>query len=533
FDAVVDLMAKFESAYRYIKPPIPIKIGNGARWFRPIYNRTGYIRRSHALMNEAEYNWRLIRLVHKELFNRPLTLSLDANDFKEIKAYTEFENYVLLMPGVTASAVAWQDHQWINLADRLASDPNLDIVIMIGPAEQETAKLYYEAFQNTSNVHVRSFSEIPEVLGALQGAKFYVGPSTGITHLASALRVPGVALYPIVRSMHPRRWMPFHSSLQVIPMTEELTADKVYSLLTSESLNPGFEENREKISAFIICFNEENNIRAALESIKWCDEIIIVDSGSTDRTLEICREYNAKIYQRAWPGHSAQKLFALGKCSNPWALNIDADEEVSLELRSEIVKILADQKNHPSEIRGYLIPRVVHFLDRWWDKGGWHPEYRLRLFQPQVTSWGGIDPHEKAFINGKTGKLRGHLYHYTYETIEDQIKTLNNHSSISAKSMSRTGRRSCLVNLIFNPLVRFLIFYVFKLGFREGTAGLIMAVNEAFCTFLKYAKLWELQREQDSKEVEEKAQTNAMELEKRTSNLKSSSKTALSNSSIG
>jgi len=248
---------------------------------------------------------------------------------------------------------------------------------------------------------------------------------------------------------------------------------------------------REKLSGFVICCNEEKNIRRCLESIKWCDEIIVVDSGSTDKTLDICREYTDNIIQREWPGNLEQKRFALGQCKNEWILNIDADEEVSEKLQTEIQTVLENSSN--SEINGYQLLRVVYYFDKWWRKGGWYPEYRLRLCRRSKTSWGGNTPHEKALVDGKTTRLCGELHHFTYENLAGQINSLNKLSSAAAEDLHKRGKRVRLIDLIFRPKVRFLKFYIIKKGYREGRSGFIVACIEAYDVFLKYAKLWERQ----------------------------------------
>jgi len=248
---------------------------------------------------------------------------------------------------------------------------------------------------------------------------------------------------------------------------------------------------RETVSGFIICLNEEQNIRRCLESIKWCDEIIVVDSGSTDKTLEICREYTDKIIEREWPGNLEQKRFALSQCSNEWILNIDSDEEVSDTLRAEIESVLAS--NSKSEVDGYELLRVVYYFDKWWRKGGWYPEYRLRLCRRDKTSWGGNTPHEKAIVDGKTTRLRGELHHFTYKNVADQVNSLNKLSSAAAEDLYLRGRRARLRDIIFRPKIRFFKFYIIKKGYREGFSGFIVACIEAYDVFLKYAKLWEKQ----------------------------------------
>lgn len=249
--------------------------------------------------------------------------------------------------------------------------------------------------------------------------------------------------------------------------------------------------DRASIGAFIVCMNEEHQIRRCLESVQWCDSIVVVDSGSTDNTLAICQEFGCIIYQRPWPGYVEQKRFALDQCKTEWVLNLDADEEVSMELRKEIQELLGKDDRSTN---GYLISRVVFFLGKWWRKGGWYPEYRLRLCRRSATTWGGTDPHEKAQVAGRVSRLNGELLHYTYADFSHQIRTLNSYSSQAALSMFRAQKRVKKLKMFINPCGRFVKSYIIKRGYREGFPGLLVAVIEAFYVFLKYVKLWELER---------------------------------------
>jgi glycosyltransferase involved in cell wall biosynthesis len=243
--------------------------------------------------------------------------------------------------------------------------------------------------------------------------------------------------------------------------------------------------NPPPVSAFIICCNEEAKIRRCLQSISWCAEIVIVDSGSTDKTLEICKEFTERIFTRPWPGFVEQKRFALEQCRSEWVLNIDADEEVSPQLRDEIAQRLqADTSRlQPDNVNGFELLRVVFYLGKWWRKGGWYPEYRLRLCRRSATQWGGEDPHEKAIVSGRRERLQNELRHYTYE---------------AARSLHRRGVRGSLLNVIANPILRFLKFYLLKRGFLEGRPGFVVACFETYYAFLKYVKLWELERNEKS-----------------------------------
>lgn len=253
---------------------------------------------------------------------------------------------------------------------------------------------------------------------------------------------------------------------------------------------PDSAPKRNTVSAFVVCCNEERNIGRCLESVKWCDEIIAIDSGSTDKTKEICKSYGAKIHERAWPGFVEQKRYGFEQCSSEWVLNIDADEEVSPELKDEMLSHLSKD----TTINGYELSRVVFYLGKWWRKGGWYPEYRLRLCRKSETSWGGDEPHEKAFVKGPTLRLRGELRHYTYDDMTHHMRSLNNFARTAALTMQKKGRRFSIFSLLIHPPSRFIKYYFIKRGFLEGFPGLLVACFETWYVFLKYVNLWELER---------------------------------------
>ena len=248
------------------------------------------------------------------------------------------------------------------------------------------------------------------------------------------------------------------------------------------------EGKRARISCCIVCFNEEKNIRRCLESVKWCDEIIVVDSFSTDRTMAICREYTDRVWQRQWPGYVEQKRFALSQATHEWVLNVDADEEVSPELQQEIRAVLAQDRG---EVDGFYIPRLVYYLGRWWWRG-WYPGYRLRLFRKAKVRWGGVNPHEKVILQGRAGHFRNPLYHYTYEDIADHLQALNSLTEVAASELRLRGKQASLLDLCLRPLWRFVRMYFLRGCFLEGVPGFFVAATAAFYVFLKYAKLWEL-----------------------------------------
>lgn len=246
------------------------------------------------------------------------------------------------------------------------------------------------------------------------------------------------------------------------------------------------------ISVCIICFNEERNIRDCLESVKWADEIIVVDSFSTDRTVEIAREYTDKVVQRKWPGHVEQKNVALEMAGCDWALSVDADERVSPELREQIQAVL-DGKGDPN-VAGYEMPRKTFYLGRWITHGGWYPDRKLRLVRRGRAKWAGTNPHDHLYADGPTARLSGDLYHYTYRDISDHLRAIDGFTTISAEELRKKGKRFVLFHMLFNPPFKFLRMYFLRLGFLDGIPGWVVALLGSYYVFLKYAKLWELRR---------------------------------------
>jgi len=249
---------------------------------------------------------------------------------------------------------------------------------------------------------------------------------------------------------------------------------------------------KEKISVCITAGNEQINIRRCLESVKWADEIVVVDSFSTDDTPVICREYTDLVYQHRWLGYIGQKNLIKDLASGTWILFIDADEEISPELKDEIINEFATGES--DKYAGYEFPRMVWFMGKWIRHGDWYPDVKLRLFRKELGSCGGEEPHDKTTVNGPVKRLRNKLNHYTYNDISDQIATLNNFSMISARSMHNNGRRFKLIDLLTRPLYKFIKCYFIKHGFLDGMAGLKKEKNNAFGVFIKYAKLWEIGR---------------------------------------
>ncbi len=246
-----------------------------------------------------------------------------------------------------------------------------------------------------------------------------------------------------------------------------------------------------KLSVTIITYNEEENIKDCLESVKWSDEIVIVDSFSTDKTVEIAREFTPKVFQNKWTNFSEQKNLALEKASNEWVLSVDADERATPKLKEEILTILNSE--FPS-FNGYYVPRRNHYLGRWIRHCGWYPDYKLRLFRKEKGRFNERTVHESVVLEGRKGYLKSYLNHYSYKNLSDHLGRIDKFSTLAAEQMFRDGKRARFFDLLFRPLNRFIKMYLIKRGYLDGIYGLIVSVMGSFYVFTKYLKLWELSR---------------------------------------
>ena len=243
------------------------------------------------------------------------------------------------------------------------------------------------------------------------------------------------------------------------------------------------------ISATVITFNEEANIAGALDSLRWADEIVVVDSGSTDATLDVCRKYGIAPHTRAWTGYVDQKNYAVEKAANDWVFSLDADERVSPALRQEIAGLLSSGFRH----QGYRIPRVAYFMGRWIRHGDWYPDYQLRLFDRRHGRWQGGRVHESVRLDQEPGFLNGEIHHFTYRNLSAYLRRLESYSTLAAADYRQRGKASTPLRMLLNPTATFLKTYVLKRGFLDGAPGFVVAVMGAVSVFFKYAKLYELQ----------------------------------------
>tara|TARA_R110002110_G_scaffold121431_2_gene297202 strand:+ start:35453 stop:36214 length:762 start_codon:yes stop_codon:yes gene_type:complete len=242
----------------------------------------------------------------------------------------------------------------------------------------------------------------------------------------------------------------------------------------------------QKLSVTIICKNEVRNIRACLESVKWADEIVVLDSGSSDGTLDIVKEYTDKVVQTDWPGFGIQKNRALDKASHDWILSIDADERISPELQTSIKTIL---KQDPSDISAFKILRRSSYCGRFLKHGNWKRDYCIRLFQKNKARFKEVPVHENLIVQGQVQKIDGLMIHESFRTLDEVITKMNHYSSLSSEERFQKGQRGGLGKAIRHALWNFFYGYIFRGGFLDGREGFMLAISNAEGTFYRYAKL--------------------------------------------
>jgi len=249
------------------------------------------------------------------------------------------------------------------------------------------------------------------------------------------------------------------------------------------------------VSVYVLTYNNRRTIERCLNSLHWAEELVIVDSFSTDGTYETCQRYTDKIFRREWKGHGNQYQYAADLTKNDWIMFVDADEEIPPELAEEIQTELA---RGARGLDGFIVYRRTYYLGRWIRYGGWYPDYEIRLYRRDKGRWeGGL--HAKVVLNGEVGSLKNQYLHYTYRDISDQIQTIDKYSRMAAEDLFQSGEKFSLFRLLFHPPFRFIKEYVMKSGFRDGLPGLIIVVSTMYYVFIKYAKLWELTKSKKEK----------------------------------
>jgi len=251
-----------------------------------------------------------------------------------------------------------------------------------------------------------------------------------------------------------------------------------------------------RVSVIVITRNEERNIRDCLSSARWADEVIVVDSGSSDGTVAAAREFSDKVFERPWEGFGASKNFALSQARNDWVFWLDADERVTPELAEEIELSLSGQ----TDMVGFSVPRKAFFLGTWIRHCGWYPGRVVRLFRRDKAVFSNDRVHERLIVDGPVAELKSDLLHYTDPSLEHYFTKFNRYTSLAAEDLAGKGRRTGIGRMLLNPVWTFFRMYFLRLGFLDGMPGLILCMLSAGYVFTKYAKLWERTRTMEARE---------------------------------
>lgn len=245
-----------------------------------------------------------------------------------------------------------------------------------------------------------------------------------------------------------------------------------------------------RLSVIVIVRNEEHDLRDCLASVAWADEIVVVDSGSTDATLAIAREFTPHVYEHDWQGFGVQKNRALSYAGGDWVLSLDADERVTPELRREIEAILASNQAYAA----YDIPRLSNYCGRFMRHSGWYPDYVTRLFRRGSARFSDDLVHERLLVDGDVGKLQAELLHYAFDGMEEVLRKMDMYSTAGAQKMRQRGRKATLTGAVLRGLWSFVRSYVLRGGFLDGREGFMLAVSNAEGTYYRYVKLLLLNR---------------------------------------
>ncbi len=248
---------------------------------------------------------------------------------------------------------------------------------------------------------------------------------------------------------------------------------------------------RRPVTLCVITRDEEVNLPRCLKSASFADDVVVLDSGSKDRTAELAKAAGARLFVEPFRGHVAQKARAVALARHDWVLCLDADEELSPELCAAIEQALTQPADG---LAGFELARKTFYAGRFILHAGWWPEWRVRLFDRSRGRWTGEDPHDRVELDGPSRRLAGALHHYAYKDLEHHLEKVNRYTTTMARGLAAAGRRFSWLDVLLRPPARFLRMYVLRRGFLDGGRGFLLATIGAFYVFLKYAKLWELQR---------------------------------------
>jgi glycosyltransferase involved in cell wall biosynthesis len=247
------------------------------------------------------------------------------------------------------------------------------------------------------------------------------------------------------------------------------------------------------LTVALLTYNSERTIKQVLESVKGlADSVVALDSGSKDSTVEVLRSFGAEVHYREFDNFVNQKNYLLSLVKSDWVLFLDDDEVVSKELRESIKRELSGPGKD-----GYFVNRLTYYLGRW-IRHAWYPDWQLRLVRREVARWLGSEVHEKLAVEGEVGYLKGELLHYSYFTLSEHLKKIDSYSTLYARGAYKRGKRFSLVKLLTSPAGAFLRRYILKRGFLDGFEGFVLSVMASYYTFLKYLKLWEIEKGESS-----------------------------------
>ncbi len=247
------------------------------------------------------------------------------------------------------------------------------------------------------------------------------------------------------------------------------------------------------LSLAIITLNEEANIERCIRSVPWAADIVVVDSGSVDRTVEIAERLGARVFREKWRGYRGQKIRATELCRHDWVLSLDADEALSPEAVHELEGVFAAGRLAGGTVDGFEFPRLSHHMGRWIRHGGWYPDWQLRLFHRGRARWSAGHVHERV-VAPRTERLLHPIHHWPFRDLAEQVRTNNDYSGLGARDLFERGRAFSLVALVFKPWSKFIETYLLKRGFLDGLPGFIISVGAAYSVFLKFAKLREMEK---------------------------------------
>ena len=247
---------------------------------------------------------------------------------------------------------------------------------------------------------------------------------------------------------------------------------------------------RPPVSVLLPTYNCAGTVRATLDSVKWADEILVVDSFSTDNTLEICREYGARVLQHEYINSAMQKNWAVGECKNEWVLQIDSDEVLEAGAQEEILKAIVSAS---PRVEAFRLPRKNHVLGKWVRYGGIYPDWEMRLFRRDKGRWFDREVHSNVRVPGETGTLEHHILHYGMPHLSKQLRNLDRYTRYEADELRKQKRRFRLTDLLFRPILTFFYRYLWLGGYRDGMRGFLVCAYLSVYVFFTRAKLWEME----------------------------------------